>query len=59
MRFNRRLGKLNEVAKGLGDTIGPVFEKELPDGTVELDATLRKKVVELFRAVAYGCSLAS
>lgn len=49
--------KLNQVSSGLGDTIGPVFEKEFPDGMQELDQAQRTKAVELFRAVAYGCSL--
>ena len=49
--------KLGKVAPGLGGVIGPVFEKEFPDGTVELDATSRQKAVEIFRAASYGCSL--
>ena len=44
-------------ASGLGDVVGPVFEKELPDGTVELDKTRRAKSVDLCRAVAYACAL--
>jgi len=49
--------KLNDVSSGLGDAIGPAFEKEFPDGTTELDQSSRKKAVELFRAAAYGCAL--
>lgn len=49
--------KLNDVATGLGDKIGPEFEKALPDGSAELTVETRKQSVELFRAAAYGCSL--
>lgn len=49
--------KINEVVPQFGSTIGPAFQAEFPDGTVELDATLRKKAVDLFRAISYGCSL--
>lgn len=48
---------LNTVTSGLGDKIGPEFEKVLPDGSAELTNESRKAVVELFHAAAYGCSL--
>ena len=51
--------KINELVPRFGDVVGPVFAKEFPDGTAELDATLRAKAVELFRALSYGCSVVS
>jgi hypothetical protein len=49
--------KLNEIVPEFGSKIGPEFEKAFPDGSAPLDANLRAKGVELFRAVAYACSL--
>ena len=55
IQFNGK--KLNEAASGLGDVVGPVIEKEFPDGSVELDSNSRKKASDIFRAAAYGCAL--
>lgn len=49
--------KLNDAASGLGDVVGPEFEKAFPDGSVELDSSARQKAADMFRAVAYGCTL--
>lgn len=49
--------KLNKLSPGLGDAIGPTFEKEFPDGTAPLDPTARKKAADMYRALAYACAL--
>jgi hypothetical protein len=46
---------VNDSHPDFAKVVQPVFEKELPDGSAELTPELRKKSVELFRALGWAC----
>jgi hypothetical protein len=47
-----------KLGPDFGQAVEPIFDKEIPDGSAQLDPVLRAKAVALFRALAYSCSLA-